>query len=129
MDACAFLGGMGALMQYNLPIPGQDDAILPKLHALGLDVFDKNGALVPYNCTQHKNQLPALQLAVAAARTFLSHAPTPPQTRTGWTVSLDVGTYEDHYLLGRRLHSRLWERTILRMQFMGIPKTTAEEPR
>ena len=99
MDACAFFGGMGALMQYNLPIPGQDDAILPKLHALGLDVFDKNGALVPYDCTQHKNQLPALQLAVAAARTFLSHAPTPPQTKTGWTVSLDVGTYEDHYLL------------------------------
>ena len=93
MDACAFFGNMGAMMQTNLPIPKQDDDILPKLTGVGLKPGD------PFDCTKDANKLPTLQLAVAAARRFLSKAPTPPETRTGWTVSLNVGTYGDHYLL------------------------------
>jgi hypothetical protein len=93
MDACAFFGNMAALMQYNLPIPKQDDDILPTLTGVGLVPGS------PFDCTLNPGILPALQLGVATARKLLPLAPTPPQTRTGWTVALDVGTYGDHYLL------------------------------
>jgi hypothetical protein len=100
MDACAFFGNMAAMMQYNRPIPGQDDAIVPKLKAIGLDMVDTNGVPQPFDCTQYPGRLPTLQLAVAAARALLmSGTGTPPPTKTGWTVALDVGTYDDHYLL------------------------------
>jgi hypothetical protein len=96
MDACAFFNGLSAMMQYNHPIPVQDDAILPTLKRVGLDL---ESPYTPFDCTMHKSEMPTLQLAVAAARAFLSAAPTPPQTKSGWTVSLKVGTYGDNYLL------------------------------
>lgn len=94
MDACAFFGNMGSMMRYNPSIPGQDDAILPKLARVGLQAGQN------FDCTQlNKTQLATLQLSVIAARTLLAAAPTPPPTSTQWTLSLGVGTYGNNYLL------------------------------
>jgi hypothetical protein len=96
MDACAFFENLAAMMMFNPSIAGQDDNILPKLKGVGLVAGQ------PFDCTvlqQNRAKLATLQLAVAAARTLLGAAPTPRQTRTGWTVSLDVGTYGNNYLL------------------------------
>lgn len=107
MDACAFFGAMGAMMQYNYPIAGQDDAILPKLSAIGFARQDQSPAYKPYDCTMQKDKLLALQLAVAAARGFLSLAPTPPPTNTFWTmVTSGVGTYGSDYLLRAEVAQR-----------------------
>jgi hypothetical protein len=94
MDACAFFQNMAAVMMYNKPIPGQDDAILPRLAGVGL--FQDRS----FDCTAiDKDQMDTLQQAVIAARTFLNIAPTPPPTSTKWTLSLGVGDYGNNYLL------------------------------
>jgi hypothetical protein len=94
MDACAFFQNMAAMMIYNRPIAGQDDAMLPKLANVGL--FQDHY----YDCTAiGRDTMDTLQKGVAAARAFLNIAPTPPQTATKWTMSLGVGTYGDNYLL------------------------------
>ncbi len=94
MDACAFFQNMAAMMIYNRPIAGQDDAMLPKLANVGL--FQDHY----YDCTAiGRDTMDTLQKGVAAARAFLNIAPTPPQTATKWTMSLGVGTYGDSYLL------------------------------
>jgi hypothetical protein len=100
MDACAFFGAMGAMMQYNYPIPVQDDAILPELAAVGFQKQDMSRAYKPYDCTMDANNLATLQVGVAAARAFLSRAPTPPPTRTFWTMATTgIGMYGSNYLL------------------------------
>lgn len=103
MDACAFFGGFEAMLRYNLPIPGQDDPIVEKLHRLGLDTIDPNtNMLTAFDCTSMENagQLATLQQAVVVARTFLQKAPTPPPTKTFWFMQTSViGEFKDNYLL------------------------------
>jgi hypothetical protein len=103
MDACAFFGGFEAMLRYNLPIPGQDDPIVEKLHRLGLDTIDPNtNMLTAFDCTSMANagQLATLQQAVVVARTFLQKAPTPPPTKTFWFMQTSViGEFKDNYLL------------------------------
>jgi hypothetical protein len=100
MDACAFFGAMGAMMQYNYPIPVQDDAIVKELAAVGFVKQDMSNAYKPYDCTLDANKLGTLQLGVAAARAFLSLAPTPLPTRTFWTMATTgIGSYGSNYLL------------------------------
>jgi hypothetical protein len=100
MDACAFFGAMGAMMQYNYPIPVQDDAILPELAAVGFVKQDMSRAYKPYDCTMDANNLATLQVGVAAARKFLSFAPTPLPTKTFWTMATTgIGMYGNNYLL------------------------------
>jgi hypothetical protein len=103
MDACAFFGGFEAMLRYNLPIPGQDDAIVKKLQRLGLDTIDPDtNMLTAFDCTSMANagQLATLQQAVVVARTFLQRAPTPPPTKTFWFMqTTGVGEYQDQYLL------------------------------
>jgi DNA sulfur modification protein DndE len=99
MDACAFFGAMAAMMQYNYPIPTQDDTIVQKLKAIGFVQQDMSPAYKPYDCTMATN-LPTLQLAVATSRLLLAQAPTPPPTKTFWTMATTkVGTYGSDYLL------------------------------
>jgi hypothetical protein len=94
MDACAFFGNMAAMMKYNPSIPGQDDAILPRLAGVGLV------AGAPFDCSSLSAQKRAtLQLAVAAGKLLLNSAPPPTPTPTQWVVSLGVGTYGNNYLL------------------------------
>lgn len=96
MDACAIFENLAAMMMFNPSIAVQDDNILSKLRGVGLVAGQ------PFDCTelqQNRTKLATLQLAVVTARTLLGAAPTPRQTRTGWTVSLDAGTYGDNYLV------------------------------
>ena len=107
MDACAFFGGMGAMMQYNYPIPTQDDAIVEKLTALGFTKQKDSAAYNPYDCTTATTQLPTLQLAVAAARVLLSQAPPPLPTKTFWTMATTgIGEYGNRYLLRAEVAQR-----------------------
>jgi hypothetical protein len=100
MDACAFFGGMGAMMQYNYPIPVQDDAIVQTLKSLGFTQPKDSPAFNPYDCTTDAPNLRAMQLGVAAARNFLMRAPTPLPTKTFWTMATTgVGEYQGNYLL------------------------------
>jgi hypothetical protein len=107
MDACAFFQNMAAMMNFNLPIPGQDDILLPSLLRLGLVVKndDPNKGNVPitgtnFDCTALRpNRLANLQQAVVLGQKILDNVGATTPTSTGWTVSLDVGTYGRHYLL------------------------------
>jgi hypothetical protein len=106
MNACTFFQNMAAMMNYNLPILGQDDLVLPSLLRLGLVARNKdpNAGSVPitgtnFDCTaQPDGKLDKLQQAVVKAQKLLTFNATQPTT-TGWTVSLDVGTYGRHYFL------------------------------
>ncbi|MBB5317463.1 DUF1254 domain-containing protein [Tunturibacter empetritectus] len=107
MDACAFYQNLAAMMNFNLPIPGQDDPVTASLLRLGLVVKndDPTKGSVPltgtnFDCTTlHKARLENLQDAVAAANNILDNVPATKPTATGWTVSLDVGVYGRRYLL------------------------------
>lgn len=107
MDACAFFQNMAAMMNFNLPIPEQDNPVVPSLLRLGLVApnTDPMKGSVPvtgtnFDCTalMQREKL-SLQAAVVLAKTILDHVPATTPTTTGWTVPLDVGTYGRHYLL------------------------------
>jgi hypothetical protein len=107
MDACAFYQNLAAMMNFNLPIARQDDLVVPSLLRLGLVALnsDPTKGSVPitgtnFDCTTlRKEKLANLQDAVVKANKILDNAATTTPTTTGWTVSLDVGTYGIHYLL------------------------------
>jgi hypothetical protein len=103
MDACAFFQNLAAMMNYNLPIPVQDDIVLPSLLRLGLVAKDaETGAIegTNFDCTQvSADKLASLQQAVTFARKLLQSVNVSKPTTTGWIVSLDVGTYGRHYFL------------------------------
>ena len=105
MDACAFFQNLAAMMNYNLPILGQDDLVLPSLLRIGLvkKNTDPTKGSVPitgtnFDCTEQAGKLQKLQDAVVKAQKLLTFDATQ-QTKTGWTVSLDVGVYGRHYFL------------------------------
>jgi hypothetical protein len=107
MDACAFFQNMAAMMNFNLPVLPQDDLVVPSLLRLGL--IEKNSdptkGTVPYkgtnlDCTTiDPNKLASMQQAVVLSQKVLKNIDVTRPTRTGWTVSLDVGTYGRRYLL------------------------------
>ena len=102
MDACAFFQNLAGMMNFNLPIPMQDDPILPALLRLGLVAKDQNGAIVGTNfdCTQlRQDKLASLQKAVTLAQKLLTSVDATQSGPTGWVVSLDVGSYGRHYFL------------------------------
>jgi hypothetical protein len=107
MDACAFFQNLAAMMNYNLPVPGQDDPVLPALLRLGLVArnSDPTKGSVPitgtnFDCsTMRPERLASLQQSVVLAQKLMDAVPTTQPTSTGWTVSLDVGTYGRRYLL------------------------------
>lgn len=102
MDGCAFFQNLASMMNYNLPIAIQDDPVLPALLRLGVVAKNQNGAIVGTNldCTTlRQDKLASMQKAVTLAQKLMSSVnPTTPGT-TGWTVSLDVGSYGRHYFL------------------------------
>jgi hypothetical protein len=103
MDACAFFQNLAAMMNFNLPIVGQDDGILPSLLKLGLVAKDPTtGTIVGTNfdCTALRpERLAMLQQAVNFARNLLQTVNAARPTRTGWIETLDVGTYGTQYFL------------------------------
>jgi hypothetical protein len=107
MDACAFFQNLAAMMNYNLPVPGQDDPVLPALLRLGLVArnSDPTKGSVPitgtnFDCsTMRPERLASLQQSVVLAQKLMDTVPTTQPTSTGWIVSLDVGTYGRRYLL------------------------------
>jgi hypothetical protein len=103
MDACAFFQNMAAMMNFNLPIPVQDDPILGPLLRLGLVAKDsKTGAIVGTNfdCTSLRpEKIASLQRAVTLAQNLLQSVDVTRSTPTNWTVSLDVGVYGRRYFL------------------------------
>ncbi|MCU1224748.1 MAG: hypothetical protein JWQ42_2841 [Edaphobacter sp.] len=107
MDACAFFQNMAAMMNFNLPIRGQDDLVIPSLLKLGLLVRNNNPkkGSVPvtgtnFDCTAPgREKLAKLQRAVDLGQLIINNVGATTPTTTGWTVSLDVGTYDRHYLL------------------------------
>ncbi|MBS1821591.1 MAG: DUF1254 domain-containing protein [Acidobacteria bacterium] len=107
MDACAFFQNMAAMMNFNLPILPQDDLVVPSLLRLGLIKKNSDPTMgsVPYtgtnlDCTTiDPNKLASMQQAVVLSQKLLANIDVTRPTRTGWTVSLDVGTYGRRYLL------------------------------
>jgi len=94
MDACAFFGNLAAMMMFNPPVAGQDDALVRSLKRVGVVAGQ------PFDCTTLRDQkLENLQKAVVLAKQILATVPATRPTSTGWTVSLDVGTYGRRYLL------------------------------
>ena len=107
MDACAFFQNLAAMMNFNLPVQPQDDLVVPSLLRMGLVVrnSDPTKGNVPitgtnFDCsTLSADTIANLQQAVVKANQILNKVPATRPTRTGWTVSLDVGTYGIRYLL------------------------------
>ena len=94
MDACAFFENLAAMLQYNPPVAEQDDLAVRSLARVGV-VAGK-----PFDCTTLRaGKLENLQKAIALAKQILEVVPATQPTSTGWTVSLDVGTYGKRYLL------------------------------
>jgi hypothetical protein len=106
MDACAFFQNLAAMMNFNLPIPGQDAPVVPSLLRLGLVApnADPMTGSVPLtgtniDCTLLKaSERATLEKAVGLAKVILNNVGTTTPVN-GWTVSLDVGTYGRQYLL------------------------------
>jgi hypothetical protein len=106
MDACAFFQNLAAMMNFNLPISGQDTPVVPSLLRLGLVVpnADPTKGSVPLtgtnlDCTELKDSdRVSLEKSVALAKVILNNVGATTPTN-GWTVSLDVGVYGRQYLL------------------------------
>jgi DNA sulfur modification protein DndE len=94
MDACAFYGTLAGMMKTNRPL-AQDTAMVQRLANIGIvpgKAFDCY--VVP------QSRKVALQAAVAVARTFLQTADPPTRkTETKWQLPLNVGSYDQRYLL------------------------------
>jgi len=94
MDACAFFGNLASMLAYNPPVPGQDDLAVRAMARLGVVAGQ------PFDCTTLRdNKLDNIRRGVALGKRILDGVPATRQTRTGWTVSLDVGNYGARYLL------------------------------
>ena len=94
MEACAFYANLASMLTFNPPVPGQDDLAVRALARLGV---------VPgqaFDCTTLRdNKLANIQNGLVLAKKILDNVPATRPTRTGWTVSLDVGNYGASYLL------------------------------
>jgi DNA sulfur modification protein DndE len=102
MDACAFFQNLAAMLNFNLPIPIQDDPVLPALLRVGVVTKNQNGAIVGTNfdCTTLRpDKLASLQKAVTLAQKLLTSVNATQPGSTGWVVSLDVGSYGRQYFL------------------------------
>jgi DNA sulfur modification protein DndE len=100
MDACAFFQNLAAMLNYNPPIAGQDDALVRSLERVGITNLGSPDLPKAFDCTMLRaDKLASLQQSVALAKRILNSVPATRPTSTGWTVSLDVGTYGRRYLL------------------------------
>jgi hypothetical protein len=104
MDVCAFYQNLAAMLNYNPPIAGQDNALVRVLERVGVT----NLTVLPravnktktFDCTQlTPEKVESLQKGIDLGKKILASVPATQPTSTGWTVSLDVGTYDRRYLL------------------------------
>lgn len=105
MDVCAFYQNLAAMLNYNPPVAGQDDALVRVLTRVGVTNLGSSDSAAPYqprafDCTQlDPSKVASLQQGINLAKTILDKVPATRPTRTGWTVSLNVGNYGRRYLL------------------------------
>jgi DNA sulfur modification protein DndE len=94
MDACAFYGTLAAMMKTNRPL-SQDAGMVQRLANIGIE---PGNAFDCYVVPQDRKV--ALQAAVVVARTFLQTANPPTRkVATHWQLPLNVGSYDQRYLL------------------------------
>ena len=84
MDACAFFGNLAAMMNFNPPVPGQDEQLVQSLARVGVVAGQ------PFDCTTLRaDKLASLQRSIVLAKQILDNVPaTRPPRRDGRSLSM-----------------------------------------